>query len=116
MGMKAAFITSEWSAIVAGLQAGKYDAAINQVGIADKRKETLHVSEPYTISSPQLIIRQEENRKFKTLADLKGKKLGPGQGSNFAEVAKAVGGAAIQTYPGSREYLQTWRWAGSMPR
>lgn len=106
MGVKADFSTSEWSAILAGLQAGKYDVVINQVGITDKRKETFDFSTPYTLSSPQLIIRQDEKRDFKTLADLKGKKLGLGQGTNFAEVAKAAGGIDIKTYPGSTEYLQ----------
>lgn len=106
LGVKAEYTTSEWSAILAGLQAGKYDVVINQVGITEKRKETFDFSEPYTISSPQLIIRKDEKRDFKTLADLKGKKLGLGQGTNFADVAKAVGGIDIRTYPGSTEYLQ----------
>lgn len=106
LGVKAEFSTSEWSAILAGLQASKYDVVINQVGITDKRKEVFDFSEPYTVSSPQLIIRKDEKREFKTLADLKGKKLGLGQGTNFADVAKAVGGIEIKTYPGSPEYLQ----------
>lgn len=106
MGVKADISTSEWSAMLAGLQAGKFDVVINQVGITDKRKETFDFSEPYTISSPQLIVRKDEKRDFKTLADLKGKKLGVGQGTNFGEIAKAVGGIDIKTYPGSSEYLQ----------
>lgn len=106
LGVKAEFTTSEWSAILAGLQAGKYDVVINQVGITDKRKETFDFSEPYTISSPQLIIRKDEKRVFKTLADLKGKKLGLGQGTNFADMAKKVGDIDIKTYPGAQEYLQ----------
>lgn len=106
MDVKAEFSTSEWSAILAGLQAGKYDVVINQVGITDKRKESFDFSEPYTVSSPQLIIRKDEKRDFKTLADLKGKKLGLGQGTNFGEIAKAVGGIDVKTYPGSSEYLQ----------
>lgn len=106
LGVKAEFSTSEWSAILAGLQAGKYDVVINQVGITDKRKETFDFSEPYTISSPQLIIRKDEKRDFKTLADLKGKKLGLGQGTNFGDIAKKVGDIDIRTYPGSQEYLQ----------
>jgi cystine transport system substrate-binding protein len=106
LGVKVEFTTSEWSAILAGLQAGKYDVVINQVGITDKRKETFDFSEPYTISSPQLIVRQNEKREFKTLEDLKGKKLGLGQGTNFADIAKKVGDIDIRTYPGSQEYLQ----------
>ncbi|WP_245615893.1 transporter substrate-binding domain-containing protein [Andreprevotia chitinilytica] len=106
LGVKVEFTTSEWSAILAGLQAGKYDVVINQVGITDKRKETFDFSEPYTISSPQLIIRKDEKRTFKSLDDLKGKKLGLGQGTNFADLAKAVGGIDVKTYPGAQEYLQ----------
>ena len=105
-GVKAEFSTTEWSAMLAGLQAGRYDVVVNQVGITGKRRETFDFSEPYTISSPQLIVRKSETRSFKTLADLKGKKLGLGQGTNFADVAKAAGGIDIRTYPGSPEYLQ----------
>lgn len=106
LGVKAEFSTSEWSAILAGLQAGKYDVVMNQVGITDKRKASFDFSEPYTVSSPQLIIRKDEKRDFKTLADLKGKKLGLGQGTNYGDIAKSVGGIDVKTYPGSSEYLQ----------
>ena len=106
LGVKADFSTGEWSGLLAGLQAGKYDVVINQVGITDKRKEAFDFSTPYTISSPQLIVRQNETRDFKSLADLRGKKLGVGEGTNFAEMARAVGGIDIKTYPGSTEYLQ----------
>lgn len=106
LGLKAEFTTSEWSAMLAGLQAGKYDVVLNQVGITDKRKEVFDFSEPYTLSSPQLIVRSNETRNFKSLADLKGKKLGLGQGTNYADIAKAVGGIDVKTYPGSQEYLQ----------
>ena len=106
LGVKADFTTGEWSALLAGLQAGKYDVVINQVGITDKRKEAFDFSKPYTISSPQLIVRKDDKRVFKSLADLRGKKLGVGEGTNFADMAKAVGGIDIKTYPGSSEYLQ----------
>jgi len=106
LGVKPEFTTGEWSGLLAGLQAGKYDVVINQVGITDKRKEAFDFSAPYTISSPQLIVRKDDKRVFKSLADLRGKKLGVGEGTNFADMARAVGGIDIKTYPGSTEYLQ----------
>ena len=106
MSVKAEFSTGEWSAMLAGLQANKFDVVINQVGITDKRREAFDFSEPYTFSSPQLIVRKNEKREFRTLADLKGRKLGLGQGTNFGDLAKAVGGIDVRTYPGSPEYLQ----------
>ncbi len=106
LGLKPEFITSEWSGILAGLQAGKYDVIVNQVSATDKRREIFDFTQPYTLSSAQLILRKDEKRQFKSLADLKGKKLGVGQGSNYADLAKAVEGVEVKTYPSAAEYLQ----------
>ena len=106
MGMNSEFSTSEWSAMLAGLQANTYDVVINQVCITEKRKEVFDFSEPSTVSCRQLMVRKNEKREFRTPADLKGKKLGLGQGTNFGDLAKAVGGIDGKTYPCSPEYLQ----------
>ncbi|EJM95363.1 cystine ABC transporter substrate-binding protein [Herbaspirillum sp. YR522] len=105
LGVKPEFTTTEWSGILAGLGAGKYDVIINQVGITDERKKAFDFSDPYTLSSAQLIVRKDETRQFNSLDDLKGKKLGLGQGTNFEQKAKAVQGIDVRTYPGSPEYL-----------
>ncbi|KZE32959.1 cystine ABC transporter substrate-binding protein [Crenobacter luteus] len=106
LGVKPEFVTGEWSGLLAGLQAGKFDVVLNQVSITDKRKEVFDFSVPYTVSSAQLIVRKNETRNFRSLDDLKGKKLGVGQGSNYADMAKAVPGVEVKTYPGAPEYLQ----------
>jgi cystine transport system substrate-binding protein len=106
LGVKAEFTTTEWSGILAGLQAGKYDVIVNQVGITDARKQTLDFSPAYTYSNAQLIQRKDDTRDFKTLEDLKGKKLGVGLGTNYMDMAKAVPGIDVKTYPGAPEYLR----------
>ncbi|MGQ5522733.1 transporter substrate-binding domain-containing protein [Chitinimonas sp. PSY-7] len=106
LNLKPEFVTIEWSGILAGLQAGKYDIIINQVAATEKRKEVFDFTQPYTLSSAQLIVRKDSSQNYKGLADLKGKKLGVGQGSNYAELAKAVEGVQVKTYPGAPEYLQ----------
>lgn len=105
LGLKPEFTTTEWSGILAGLGAGKYDVIINQVGITDERQKAFDFSDPYTLSSAQLIVRKDEKRQFNSLEDLKGKKLGLGQGTNFEQKAKSVPGIDVKTYPGSPEYL-----------
>lgn len=104
--VKPEFTTGEWSGLLAGLQAGKFDVVVNQVGITDKRKETFDFSQPYTFSSAQLIVRKNETRVFKSLDDLKGKKVGVGQGSNYADMVKAVSGIEVKVYPSAPENLQ----------
>ncbi|GAB7128796.1 cystine ABC transporter substrate-binding protein [Silvimonas sp. JCM 19000] len=106
LGVKAEFTTTEWSGILAGLSAGKYDVIVNQVGITAKRQESFDFSDPYVLSQAQLVVRKDDSRNFKTLDDLKGKKVGVGQGTNFAEMLKAVNGIDVKTYPGEQEYLQ----------
>ena len=106
LGVKPEFTTTEWSGILAGLSAGKYDVIVNQVAATDKRRETFDFSEPYVISAPQLIVRADEKRQLATAADLKGKKIGVGQGSNYADLAKSIDGADVRVYPGAPEYLQ----------
>ena len=106
LGVKPEFTTTEWSGILAGLQAGKYDAIVNQVAATDQRRQTFDFSEPYVVSSPQLVIRANETRPLKTPADLKGKKIGVGQGTNYADIARRIEGAEVKVYPGAAEYLQ----------
>ena len=105
LGLKPEFTATEWSGILAGLGAGKYDVIINQVGITDEHQKAFDFSDPYTLSSAQLIVRKDEKRQFNSLEDLKGKKLGLGQGTNFEQKAKSVAGIEVKTYPGAPEYL-----------
>jgi len=106
LGVKPEFITSEWSGILAGLAAKKYDVILNQVGINPKRQEAFDFSEPYTISSPQLVVRKNDTLQYANLNELKGKKVGVGQGSAFEAQAKAVPGIEVKSYPAAPEYLQ----------
>lgn len=106
MGLKPVFVTTEWSAILAGLGAGKYDVIVSQVGITPKRQEAFDFSEPYTYSSPQLIVRRNDKAVYRSLADLKGKKVGVGQGSVFEQQARAAGGIDVKSYPAAPENLQ----------
>jgi len=106
MGLKPEFTITEWSGLLAGLQAGKYDVIVNQVAATDKRRETFDFSAPYVVSSAQLIVRSNETRPMASAADLKGKKIGVGQGSNYADLARGIAGAEVKVYPGAPEYLQ----------
>ncbi|MBV8626748.1 MAG: cystine ABC transporter substrate-binding protein [Paraburkholderia sp.] len=106
MGLKPEFVTTEWSGIIAGLQAGKFDVIVNQVGVTDQRKAALDFSPAYTYSAAQLIQRKDDTRQFKSLEDLKGKKLGVGLGTNYMDMAKSVPGVDVKTYPGAPEYLR----------
>ncbi|MGB6105085.1 MAG: cystine ABC transporter substrate-binding protein [Pusillimonas sp.] len=105
LGVKAQFVKTEWSAILAGLASGKFDVIVNQVGITPERQKTFDFSVPYVASSPQLILRKDDESGYTSFDDLKGKKLGVSQGSNYEALAKAQEGVDVKSYPGAPEYL-----------
>jgi cystine transport system substrate-binding protein len=98
LGLKIEFVSSEWAGILAGLASNKYDVIVSQVGINPKREQAFDFSQPYIYSMPQLIVRNNETAAYKTLADLKGKKLGVGQGSVYEQQARAVAGIDVRSY------------------
>lgn len=106
LGVKPVFVTTEWSGIIGGLVAGKFDVIVNQVAITDERKRSLDFSQPYTFSAAQLIQRKDDKREFNSLDALKGHKLGVSLGSNYDNLAKGVPGIDVRTYPGAPEYLR----------
>jgi len=106
LGVKPDFVTTEWSAILAGLGAGKYDVIVSQVGITPQRQQAFDFSSPYTYSAPQLIVRRNETASYKSLGDLKGRKVGVGQGSVYEQQIRAVPGVEVRSYPAAPENLQ----------
>ncbi len=106
LGVRPEFVTTEWSAILAGLGAGKYDVIVSQVGITPRRRQAFDFSQPYTYSAPQLIVRRNEASTYKSLADLKGRTIGVGQGSVFEQQVRAVPGIEVKRYPAAPENLQ----------
>jgi cystine transport system substrate-binding protein len=105
LGLKPEFVSTEWTAILAGLSAGKYDVIVSQVGITPKREQAFEFSEPYTYSTPQLIVRRNDTAKYTALSDLKGKKVGVGQGTVFEQQAKAVPGIEVKSYPAAPDNM-----------
>ena len=105
MGLKAEFIASEWSGILAGLAGNKYDVIVAQVGVNPKREQAFDFSDAYIYSVPQLIVRQDATASYATLADLKGKRLGVGQGSLYEQQARAVPGIDVKSYAAAPDTL-----------
>jgi L-cystine transport system substrate-binding protein len=96
LGVKPEFVEGKWDGLIAGLDAKRYDAVINQVGITDARKKKYDFSEPYIASKAVLIVKQD-NSTIKTFADLKGKKSAQSLTSNFGKIAETNGAELVGT-------------------
>ncbi len=66
--------TSAFDGLIAALQAGKYDAVISAMTITPDRAKNVQFSDKYFKSTQYIAMKKGSN--FKTLADLKGKKIG----------------------------------------
>ena len=96
IGVKAEFLEGKWDGLIAGLDAQRYDAVINQVGITDARKQKYDFSDPYIASKAVLIVRADDDS-IKAFGDLKGKKAAQSLTSNFGKLAEQSGAELVGT-------------------
>lgn len=96
LGVKVEFIESKWDGLIAGLDADRYDAVINQVGITEARQQKYAFSEPYIASKAVLIVR-DDNQDIQDFADLKGKKAAQSLTSNYGKMAEEAGAELVAT-------------------
>ena len=96
IGVKAEFLEGKWDGLIAGLDARRYDAVINQVGITEARKAKYAFSDPYIASKAVLIVR-DDNDDIKSFPDLKGKKSAQSLTSNFGKLAEQNGAELVGT-------------------
>ena len=90
------FTETQWDGIIAGLDAGKYDAIANQVSITDERKEKYLFSDPYTYVYGVVIV-NGDNTDINSFEELKGKDVALTVTSNWAELAESYGGKIVST-------------------
>ncbi|KIP98749.1 MULTISPECIES: cystine ABC transporter substrate-binding protein [Pseudomonas] len=99
LGVKVSFQPTKWDGILASLESGRIDIVVNQVTISDERKKKYDFSTPYTVSGIQALTRKSDAASVKTAADLAGKKVGVGLGTNYEQWLKEnVPQADIRTY------------------
>jgi len=97
LGLEAKFTETQWDGIIAGLDAGKYDAIANQVSITDERKEKYLFSDPYTYVYGVVIV-NGDNTDINSFEALKGKML---------HLQSQVTGQNLQRAMAERLYQQT---------
>jgi L-cystine transport system substrate-binding protein len=98
LGVDVEFEETQWDAIFAGLDAGRFDAIANQVSITDERKAKYDFSTPYTLS-PGVVVVKDDDDSISSISDLDGKTTAQSLTSNWYELAQK-NGAQIQSVEG----------------
>ena len=98
LGLEVVFQETQWDAIFAGLEAGRFDVIANQVSINPEREEKYLFSAPYSVS-PGVIVVPEDDDSIANFADLAGKTTAQSLTSNWYELAESSG-ATVEAVEG----------------
>ncbi|MCY7324984.1 MAG: amino acid ABC transporter substrate-binding protein [Microbacteriaceae bacterium] len=110
LGVEVTFEETQWDAIFAGLQSGRFDIIANQVSINDEREAAYTMSQPYTVS-PGVLIVAESNTEIASFDDLSGFSSAQSLTSNWYEVAVGYGATveAVEGWAQAAELLSQGR-------
>jgi len=110
LGVEVTFEETQWDAIFAGLQSGRFDIIANQVSINDEREAAYTMSDPYTVS-PGVLIVAESNTEIASFDDLSGFSSAQSLTSNWYEVAVGYGATveAVEGWAQAAELLTQGR-------
>ena len=98
LGVEVEFEETQWDAIFAGLDSGRFDVIANQVSITPEREADYAFSKPYTVS-PGVIVVTDGDTSIDSFDDLAGKTTAQSLTSNWYELAKDSG-AEIENIEG----------------
>ncbi len=104
LGLEISFQETQWDAIFAGLEAGRFDTIANQVSINPEREAKYSFSQPYTVS-PGVIVVLDSDDSIASFDDLAGKTTAQSLTSNWFELAEASG-AEVEGVEGWAQAVQ----------
>ena len=97
LGVTSQVVQTDWDSLVPGLERGNYDIAMNGLEITPERQKRVLLSRPYYVYTLQLVVRRDEER-IRSIADLKGKKVGTLAGTASDAILRSIGGVEINNY------------------
>ena len=90
LGVKPDFQETDWSAILAGVDSGRFDIACNGVGYTEERAQKYNFSKPYVYTQKVLVV-GADNDDIHSLEDLDGKTTANSPNSTYALLAEEYG-------------------------
>ncbi len=82
LGVEPCFVTPDWTLIVAGNWAGRWDISVGSMTITPERAKLLYFAQPY-YTTPAALFVYKDNTTFKQPSDLSGKTVGACGGCTY---------------------------------
>jgi len=97
VGLTPEFVDTPADALIAGLDAGQFDAVISSLPITPELEDLADFTDPY-LNGGQVIVVRAGTEDIKNHRDLVGRKVGVQLRSGGAEAVEEIKGAVVQTY------------------
>jgi ABC-type transport system substrate-binding protein len=97
VGLEAEFVDTPANTLIAGLDAGQFDAVISSLRITPELEELADFTQPY-LNAGQVVVVRTGTEDIHSHRDLVGRKVGVQLRSAGAEAVEKIEGAVIQTY------------------
>jgi ABC-type amino acid transport substrate-binding protein len=97
LGVPAHIKPVQWTAVLAGIPVGRFDVSIGSMTVTTDREKSMDFSHPYYYTQAQLIVKQG-GALITTTAQMKGKKIGVGTGTTYAQFLGKIPGAQVKPY------------------
>ncbi len=112
-GLEVEIVNMGFDGLIPALMTGTIDIAVSGITITDERKKRVDFCEPYYEAGQSLMVRADEKDRYKTPADLEGKRIAVQIGTTGADVAKGIKGAEIKSFNTSAEAFMDLKMKGS---
>jgi polar amino acid transport system substrate-binding protein len=101
LGVRAEFVQQDWSNLVASMERGSFDVAMNGLEVTPARAERVLFTRPYYVFAARLVARRDD-ASVTDLASLRGRRVGTLSSSFSSDLLHASGAETIN-YEGVRE-------------
>jgi polar amino acid transport system substrate-binding protein len=103
LGVRAELVQNDWSTLIASLERGDFDVALNGIEITAARRERLAFTRPYYRFSETLVVRRADAPQVHGLEDLPGRRVGTLASSLAHEILRDHGDVEVVLYEGVEE-------------
>lgn len=103
LGVEAEYVTGQFSGLIPGLVANRFDILLSGVNVTEERLKSVIFTEHYAKDGAVAVVHKDNNDVL-GIKDIKGRIVGVNAGSAFEEVVKNMGTyKELKTYPGASE-------------
>jgi polar amino acid transport system substrate-binding protein len=91
LGVRSEPVPADWLALIDNMKAGRTDLALNGLEVSEERAAVVDFTLPYYRYGQQLVVRAVDRDRFRSLADLEGRRISVLNGSASVDVLREAG-------------------------